>query len=40
MDRKAIARETIEILKHGYYEINGKTVDISRMHRASIDNSQ
>lgn len=40
MDRKATARETLEIMKRGTYEVRGKTVDISRMHKASIVNSR
>lgn len=39
MDRKATAKETLKIMERGSYEINGKTVDISKMHAASIDNS-
>lgn len=39
MDRKATAKETLKIMERGSYEINGKTIDISKMHAASIDNS-
>ena len=39
MDRKAIARETLDIMERGYYEINGKMVDISNMHAASVKGS-
>lgn len=40
MDRKAIARETLEIMKRGTYETEGRTVNISGQHRASIENSR
>lgn len=40
MDRKATARETLEIMKRGTYESGTKVIDISTMHRASIDNSR
>ena len=40
MDRKAIARETLDIMERGYYEINGKMVDISNMHAASVKGSK
>jgi len=39
LDRKAIARETLNILKDGYYVWNGKRVDIEPMHQASIAGS-
>ncbi|MBS1484456.1 MAG: TIGR02452 family protein, partial [Clostridium sp.] len=39
MDRKAIARETLEIMKRGTYEAHGTTIDIIKQHRASVDNS-
>lgn len=40
MDRKATARETLEIMKRGTYEVGGKTVDISGMHKKSVGNSR
>ena len=39
MDRKATAKETLEIMKRGTYETRGRTVDIMKQHRASVDNS-
>ena len=40
MDRKATARETLEILKRGGYEVNGDTIDIKAQHRASVERSR
>lgn len=39
MDRKAIAGETLNILKNKYYIWNGKRVEIEPMHQASIESS-
>ena len=39
MDRKATAKETLEIMNRGTYETRGRTVDIMKQHRASVDNS-
>ncbi len=39
MDRKAVAQETLQILKQGYYLLEGRRVDIRSAHRASIDGS-
>lgn len=41
MDRKAIARETLDILKTGHYTSpSGREVDISRLHRQSVEGSR
>lgn len=39
MDRKAIARQTLDILKNGCYDYNGRQVDISQMQKRSVENS-
>jgi len=39
MDRKGIAQETLKIQQSGYYEINGRRIDISSMQKASEKNS-
>ena len=39
MDRKATARETLEIMRRGTYETHGRIIDIRKQHRASVDNS-
>lgn len=39
MDRKAIARETLEILKNGYYQINETQVRIHELQEKSIAGS-
>lgn len=39
MDRKETAKETLNILKNGYYDWNGKKVEIEPMHQASIEKS-
>lgn len=39
MDRKAIAGETLEIMKKGYYETEGRRVEISGLQNYSITNS-
>lgn len=39
MDRKALARETLTIMDNGYYEIQGKRVDIRALQEYSVKNS-
>lgn len=39
MDRKATAGETLRILKQGYYEYEGKKIDILEDHTRSVNNS-
>lgn len=39
MDRKALARETLQIMDDGYYEIQGKRVDIRALQEYSVKNS-
>lgn len=39
MNRIAIANETINILQNGFYEYNGKKIDISNLHKNSVENS-
>lgn len=39
MKRKGIARETLEILKRGSYELEGETTDISKAHQCSVEHS-
>lgn len=39
MDRKAIANETLRIMKQGFYEYHGNKVDIHKLHKTSIDRS-
>lgn len=39
MDRKAMARETLEIIKNGYYDAGGKRVDIQALQDDSVKNS-
>lgn len=39
MDRKAMARETLNIIEKGYYEANGMRVDIQSMQKASLKGS-
>lgn len=39
MDRKATARQTMEILKQGFYLYNGSQVDIQQIQQYSCDNS-
>lgn len=39
MDRKAIARQTLDIMKKGYYEIEGTRVEIGKLQKASIQGS-
>ena len=40
MDRKAIARETLEIMRRGYYECEGRRIGIEQSMRRSIQGSQ
>lgn len=40
MDRKAIARETLEILDRGYYDGPAGRVEIADLHRASVEASR
>lgn len=40
MDRKAVARQTLEILKRGTYEQGGRTVEIAEAHRRSVEGSR
>lgn len=37
--RKDIAKETLEILKDGYYYVEGKKIDIADVHKFSLENS-
>ncbi len=39
MNRKAVAKETLEILKNGFYIWNNKKIQIEPMHKNSIENS-
>ena len=39
MDRKAVARETLKIMDQGYYEYEGKRIDIQSDMDASIRSS-
>jgi len=39
MNRKAIAQETLQIQRQGYYEINGTRIDIDESQRLSEQNS-
>lgn len=40
MDRKAVARQTLEILKRGSYEQEGRTVEIAAAHKRSVEGSR
>ena len=40
MDRKAVARQTLEILKRGCYEQEGRTVEIAAAHKRSVEGSR
>lgn len=40
MNRKAVAKETLDILKKGFYLWNGKKVEIESIHKNSIENSR
>lgn len=40
MDRKAIARETLDILDRGYYDGPAGWVEIGELHRASVEGSR
>lgn len=39
MDRKATARETLEIMKQGYYEVGGQRVEIKTLQEESVQKS-
>lgn len=39
MDRKAIARETLDIMEKGYYELNGQKVEIMALQEYSLKES-
>lgn len=39
MDRKSVARETVRILKDGFYQVNGKRIDISSGLERSVRES-
>lgn len=39
MDRKAVARETLEIMKKGYYEVEGRRIEIGEQQEHSVKNS-
>ena len=39
MNRKEIAQETVKIQRQGFYEWNGRKVDISSQQRISVENS-
>lgn len=40
MDRKAIARETLDILDRGYYDGPAGRVEIGELHRGSVEDSR
>ena len=40
MNRKEIANETLQILEKGFYEKNGRRIDISAAHRKSVEQSR
>lgn len=40
MDRKAVARQTLEILKSGTYTCAGRQVEISKAHQRSVKDSR
>ncbi len=40
MDRKAVARETLQIMDQGYYEYEGQKVSIQSDMDASVDKSR
>ena len=40
MDRKAVARQTLEILKRGSYEQGGRTVELAAVHKRSVEGSR
>ena len=39
MDRKAVARQTLDIMEKGWYEVEGTVVEISARQQASVKNS-
>lgn len=39
MDRKEIAKQTLEILQKGYYFYDDKKIDIAKQHRKSVEKS-
>ena len=39
MDRRAVARQTLEIMKKGYYEIEGTKVEIAKLQNNSVQKS-
>ena len=39
MDRKATARQTVEIMKQGFYEVDGKIVEISELLEHAVKES-
>ncbi len=39
MDRKALARQTLDIMKKGYYEIEGKIVEIGKLQEYAVQES-
>lgn len=39
MDRKAVARETLKIMEQGYYEVDGKRVEIEALQGTSVQKS-
>lgn len=39
MDRKATAKETLRIMEQGYYEYDGRRVEIAEAHRTSVEKS-
>ena len=39
MDRKEIAKQTLEILQKGYYFYGDKKIDIAKQHRKSVEKS-
>lgn len=40
MDRKAMARETLDIMKNGSYQVNGQSVHIDAGHKKSVSESR
>jgi len=39
MDRKAVARETLDIMEKGYYEVQGRKIDIKALQERSVKES-
>lgn len=39
MDRKAVARQTLEIMKHGFYEMEGRKIEIGTLQEQAVKES-